>query len=237
MKNWKLLILAFTASMPLVLTSPAWANDKNDQHEKGGKQSGGRAAHGGTEVLHSAGESHFPTNAGPTGNTRFSSGGFQRQSGRHHFTDPGTAGVTTSGISQSVVSRQNFNRSNNFGGRWSPGDAHPNWSPNRLYYWNNHQYCWFNGGWLIVDGGFWPYGYPYPYWYNPDRVYRSYYYTNDSTVVNVQEALTNMGYYNASIDGVFGPMTREAIRQYQIDNGLPANGRITRSLLYSLGLA
>ncbi len=58
----------------------------------------------------------------------------------------------------------------------------PDWNQNQQYYWNNHHYGWFNGGWLIIDNGFWPYGYPYPAWYNPNPIY----YSGNSMVANVQ---------------------------------------------------
>ena len=37
-----------------------------------------------------------------------------------------------------------------------------------------------------------------------------------------------------AVDGVIGPETRQAIREYQKDRGLPVNGMITPELLSSL---
>lgn len=40
----------------------------------------------------------------------------------------------------------------------------------------------------------------------------------------VQQALKNAGFYTGSIDGKIGPKTREAIRAFQAQNGLKADG-------------
>lgn len=41
---------------------------------------------------------------------------------------------------------------------------------------------------------------------------------------DIQKALTNAGYYSGSIDGKIGPDSREAIRRFQTDEGLTADG-------------
>lgn len=53
---------------------------------------------------------------------------------------------------------------------------------------------------------------------------------------NVKRSLYRLGYYNGPIDGKLSPETRDAIRQYQYQNNLDADGRITESLLESLGI-
>lgn len=45
---------------------------------------------------------------------------------------------------------------------------------------------------------------------------------------SIQEALKNAGYYNGPIDGKIGPGTRKAIRAFQSDNGLTADGVVGR---------
>jgi hypothetical protein len=45
-------------------------------------------------------------------------------------------------------------------------------------------------------------------------------------VRGVQQTLHNIGYRPGKIDGVMGPRTRSAIRQYQQDNNLPLTGRL-----------
>lgn len=42
--------------------------------------------------------------------------------------------------------------------------------------------------------------------------------------VDIQKALKGAGYYAGSIDGKIGPDSREAIRNFQRDNGLTADG-------------
>jgi peptidoglycan hydrolase-like protein with peptidoglycan-binding domain len=55
-------------------------------------------------------------------------------------------------------------------------------------------------------------------------------------VSNAQQQLKQDGYYNGSIDGVDGPMTRSAIRHYQRDNNLAVNGRLDDATCNKLGL-
>jgi len=45
--------------------------------------------------------------------------------------------------------------------------------------------------------------------------------------VRVQEALRRLGYYQDQTDGVFGPLTRAAIRRFQRAVGTPTTGRLT----------
>lgn len=42
--------------------------------------------------------------------------------------------------------------------------------------------------------------------------------------VNIQKALKKAGYYDGPLDGKVGPGTRDAIRAFQKDNGLTADG-------------
>lgn len=42
--------------------------------------------------------------------------------------------------------------------------------------------------------------------------------------VNIQKALKKAGYYDGKLDGKIGPATRDAIRAFQKDNGLGADG-------------
>ncbi len=56
------------------------------------------------------------------------------------------------------------------------------------------------------------------------------------TVYQVQSQLTNLGYNAGTPDGLSGKGTARAIRQYQKDNDLSVNGRVTNELLMSLGV-
>ena len=67
---------------------------------------------------------------------------------------------------------------------------------------------------------------------NPDRSGAS-----RMLISEVQQQLSARGYYQSSIDGVVGPATRGAARQFQSDAGLPITGVIDRRLLSQLKLA
>ena len=54
-------------------------------------------------------------------------------------------------------------------------------------------------------------------------------------ILKVQQALQRKGFNPGPIDGVLGPMTREAIRSYQDRYGIPATGEIDNQTLYALG--
>jgi hypothetical protein len=58
----------------------------------------------------------------------------------------------------------------------------------------------------------------------------------DSMAVNVQEALSQRGYYQGAIDGDIGSGSRRAIAHFQSDQGLRPTGRIDQPLLDTLGL-
>jgi peptidoglycan hydrolase-like protein with peptidoglycan-binding domain len=45
--------------------------------------------------------------------------------------------------------------------------------------------------------------------------------------LRIQEALQRLGYYNGGADGVFGPLTRAAIRRFQGEIGAETTGRLT----------
>lgn len=128
---------------------------------------------------------------------------------------------------------RSLNRSNAYGGRWVEGHEHRDWDRNRIHYSGNHGYRWYDNGWLVIDGGFWPPDYNEGYY---GRTVVTSGYTSERTVVAVQRKLYALGYYEDSIDGDFGPNTRNAIARYQRDSGLSATGRISNSLLESLGL-
>jgi peptidoglycan hydrolase-like protein with peptidoglycan-binding domain len=55
-------------------------------------------------------------------------------------------------------------------------------------------------------------------------------------IKKVQEALREKGYYTAQVDGVLGPQTRAAIRQYQQSENLPATGRLDAQTAGKLGV-
>lgn len=57
---------------------------------------------------------------------------------------------------------------------------------------------------------------------------------DQSLVRQIQQALNTRGYGVGTPDGVLGPRTRDAIRTYQADSGLPVTGQPSQTLLASL---
>jgi hypothetical protein len=58
----------------------------------------------------------------------------------------------------------------------------------------------------------------------------------DPTIEAIQERLAQLGYYKGSVDGIFGPTTRDAVAKYQIDNQLDVTGSLSPDTLQSLGV-
>ncbi len=52
-----------------------------------------------------------------------------------------------------------------------------------------------------------------------------------SELVSLQSQLKSMGYYQGRIDGIYGPKTRAAIKQYQRKSKLPVTGKPSDQLL------
>jgi len=145
-------------------------------------------------------------------------------------------------------------------------NRHPNWDRHRDHNWNGHRCHFYNNYWVIYDPWPlypWGYGYyPYDYYYDPGYYDSSYYdsgysdpaysdsrYYNDSNhpsdpavhesgsrVSDVQRALAREGYYDGAIDGVLGPGTRRALRNYQRDHNIDATGGINQPVIEALRL-
>jgi len=58
----------------------------------------------------------------------------------------------------------------------------------------------------------------------------------DVRLQRVQKQLQVAGLYSGPIDGVFGPQTRTALRQYQARHGLPATGELDEATRRALGV-
>jgi len=56
-----------------------------------------------------------------------------------------------------------------------------------------------------------------------------------ASLTQIQQALKNAGYDPGVIDGVMGSKTKEALKRYQMDNGLPI-GNLNMKTLRHLGL-
>ncbi len=109
-------------------------------------------------------------------------------------------------------------------------------------WWNSHysRFVVYGGGYWYWNSGWW-----YPaYGYNPG--YNSYVYDGPvygygyinpaETTVRVQRALAERGFYYGPIDGIIGPGTRNAIRQYQVAAGLAVTSVMDEPTLATLGL-
>ena len=58
-----------------------------------------------------------------------------------------------------------------------------------------------------------------------------------STVRQIQQKLTNWGYYNYTVDGIYGSRTVEAVKKFQRNNGLTADGICGSRTLSALGIS
>jgi hypothetical protein len=97
------------------------------------------------------------------------------------------------------------------------------------------------GGWYFLNNGFWA-----PAWgYNPAQAYYPYNgpiyaYHNlppDQVIANVQANLQEQGYYTGEVDGLLGPLTQEALVNFQNSNGLAPTGSIDEPTLDALGMS
>ena len=55
--------------------------------------------------------------------------------------------------------------------------------------------------------------------------------------MRAQQTLHEKGYYNGPIDGIIGPQTRNAIREYQKAEDLPINGELDAQTAAKLGVS
>jgi hypothetical protein len=129
------------------------------------------------------------------------------------------------------------------------GNWHNEWDRRRAHFDHGRFFVFIGGFWCGLDSGFFPWDYlpyyandyyPYDYYADADPYYSGATYNIDpadsATVQAVQTRLLNLGYYNGSIDGVFGPSTRDAVGKYQIANQLNVTGSLSPDTLQSLGL-
>lgn len=97
------------------------------------------------------------------------------------------------------------------------------------------------GGYYYFNNGYWA-----PAWgYSPTEEYYAYdapIYVGqhaeppDKVIADVQAVLQEMGYYNGEVDGLIGPITRDALTRYQNDQGLTVTAVIDEPTLNSLGM-
>lgn len=58
----------------------------------------------------------------------------------------------------------------------------------------------------------------------------------DAQIVQVQRLLQQENFYAGAIDGILGPQTRQALRQYQAKHGLPETGDLDEPTRQALGM-
>lgn len=121
----------------------------------------------------------------------------------------------------------------------------------RSYHPERHDQGWYRSHYNrveLIGGGYyyWNNGYWYPAWgYSPSEEYYAWdgpIYVGaraerpDQVIADVQAALQQEGYYKGEVDGLLGPLTRQALTAYQADNGLYTTAAIDEPTLSSLGL-
>jgi hypothetical protein len=122
----------------------------------------------------------------------------------------------------------------------------------RSYHPERHDEGWYHSHYSrveLIGGGyyFWNNGYWFPAWgYSPSAEYYAYdgpIYVGhraeppDQVIADVQAELQQMGYYQGEVDGLLGPLTRQALTAYQADQGLTTTAAIDEPTLDSLGLS
>ena len=119
---------------------------------------------------------------------------------------------------------------------------HPEWHDQGWYHSHYNRVELIAGGYYFFNAGYW-----FPAWgYSPSAQYYAYdapIYVGqravppDQVIADVQALLQQMGYYTGEVDGLLGPLTREALTAYQADQGLTATAVIDQPTLDSLDLA
>jgi len=119
---------------------------------------------------------------------------------------------------------------------------HPEWHDEGWYHSHYSNVVLIAGGYYFFNNGYW-----FPAWgYSPSAQYYAYdgpIYAGhhaeppDKVIADTQALLQQMGYYKGEVDGLLGPLTREALTAYQTDNGLTVTAVIDEPTLDSLGLS
>src|SRR6266513_5337244 len=117
---------------------------------------------------------------------------------------------------------------------WVFRNYRPSWHDRGWWHSHYNRVVFAYGGWYYWNSGWW-----YPAWgYAPNSYYAYdgpiYAYNSlppDQVVANVQAALQAQGYYQGEVDGLLGPLTRDAIAGYQRDHGLYTTATIDQPTL------
>jgi hypothetical protein len=183
------------------------------------------------------------------GRSHGGSGGGHSFSGSHGWGGSGSHGSAWNHGSGHWNGHGNWNHGNWSGGNWHHGNwsggnwHHGNWSGGNWHGhgWHHHDHDRFSFGFFpywYPGWGYYDYGYPYygyDYWDDySDYAASTYRPSSGSIDTFVQDSLARRGYYSGEIDGVVGPETRSAIREFQNDNNLPVTGRVDSQLVHTL---
>ncbi|HEV2717474.1 MAG TPA: peptidoglycan-binding domain-containing protein, partial [Terriglobales bacterium] len=119
---------------------------------------------------------------------------------------------------------------------------HPEWHDSGWYHSHYPNVTLIAGGYYFFNAGYW-----FPAWgYSPSAAYYAYdgpIYVGqraeppDRVIADVQAELQQMGYYQGEVDGLLGPLTRQALADYQADQGLTQTAAIDQPTLDSLGIS
>jgi peptidoglycan hydrolase-like protein with peptidoglycan-binding domain len=142
---------------------------------------------------------------------------------------------------RNVVVTNNW-RGNQFGGRQYAVFRNYQRQWHDRDWWRHHyaQIIFVSGGWWYWDAGYWfpAWGYDrYAYYPYDGPIYSYSNLTPVQVVSEVQAQLRADGYYAGPIDGVLGPMTRQAIADFQADNGLAITSTVDEPTLNTLGIS
>ena len=127
----------------------------------------------------------------------------------------------------------------------------PQYEVYRSYHPERHDQGWYRSRYQrveLISGGYYYFnnGYWYSAWgYNPTNEYYAYdapIYAGkhaeppDKVIADVQAVLQEMGYYKGEVDGLLGPLTREALTGYQTEQGMAVTAVIDEPTLDALGM-
>lgn len=126
---------------------------------------------------------------------------------------------------------------------------HRDWDRHHAHFDHHRFFVFIDGFWCGLDDGVFPWDYypyyaydyyPYDYYADADPNYDNGEYSDtpvvDPTVSAVQTELTQLGYYGGPVDGIYGPLTRDAVAKYQIAEHLDVTGSLSTDTVKSLGL-
>lgn len=89
---------------------------------------------------------------------------------------------------------------------------------------------------LIVGLVFWIFIFYHVFFRNDEILALSKYGSSGSEVTQIQTKLKRWGYYNGSIDGIYGSQTLAAVKWFQSKNGLTVDGVAGKNTLEAMGI-